>query len=599
MNLVPIKRFSREPTTSDKKYRVGQMALIGRDPSSGAQGDLWYLARFESNGDATWLKLDTPSGDTEKFIPDSGTSPVVPNASNEVIMTGSNGMRVVGGLNTLTFEPDENGYPITPYVVGPVGQAGYQTIQSAIDAATAAGGTNVIWIQPGSYTEDLTITSSITFMSVDGAASITGTHTPPTTGTVTFEGLVLISTTNIIDSNAAGSTTFNINDSFIIIANGYIFNLPNWTGEILMDNCGEGSTNDGVINNASGSSNVKLINVEMGAGSGNTMQLNCGGGFLRFDTCNVNCPVNMVGSGDLIFQNGVKFANTVTIGGSLGGFAIDTQWRTGSAQALVYNTSGNLSISNGEISSTNNPAIGGTGSGTLKLTNISFPDNSVIAGTVNTDFGVTQSGNAYLENISFDEGANLLDADGEVWIGSGAGNPAPATLTAGSGIQITNAANSITIATASGVLVKSGATQSNTASSTTNTFPNDDTIPQITEGEEFITLAYTPDNASNTLEIDFLGYFSRLSSATTITVALFVDSTTDALASVNHEIPTNPIQSVVAIPLRFRVSAGSTSARTYRIRYGGNTSTTYVNQSNNGSNNGDNLYSTLTVREYT
>ena len=47
-------------------------------------------------------------------------------------------------------------FPITPYVVGPAGQADYQTIQDGIDAANAAGG-GVVYVQPGSYTEDLTL----------------------------------------------------------------------------------------------------------------------------------------------------------------------------------------------------------------------------------------------------------------------------------------------------------------------------------------------------------------------------------------------------------------------------------------------------------
>ena len=58
-NIIPIKRFPREPLTTDKKYRVGTFAILGRNPSTGSEGDIWYLARFESNGDATWLQLAT------------------------------------------------------------------------------------------------------------------------------------------------------------------------------------------------------------------------------------------------------------------------------------------------------------------------------------------------------------------------------------------------------------------------------------------------------------------------------------------------------------------------------------------------------------
>jgi len=374
----------RAPTTNDTGYRIGQTWV---DQST---NQIYALATVIA-GSATWSLTGPGASDVDTLTGDTGGA-ISPAAGNINIL-GGDGLTVAGAGSTLTINRDaEGGYPITPYVVGTSGEAGYTTIQSAIDAATAAGGTNVIWVQPGTYTEDLNITSSIAFFSLDGVATIDGIHTPPSSGTIWFDGFVLQSATHILNSAAAGSTTMNINNCFIIITNGYIFNLPNWTGEILMDNCGEASTNDGVINNISGSSDIKLINVEMGAGTGNTMQLNGGGGFLRFDTCNVNCPVNMAGSGQVILQNGVRFGENVTIGGSLTGYAIQTAFRTGASQALTFNSSGNFSISSGEIQSTNDPAIGGTGAGALRLSGVSFDANAAVAGTVTLAGGTTATG---------------------------------------------------------------------------------------------------------------------------------------------------------------------------------------------------------------
>ncbi len=58
-DIIPIKRFPRRPLTTDKKYRIAQVAILGRNPSTGEEGELWYLARFEANGDATWLPFTT------------------------------------------------------------------------------------------------------------------------------------------------------------------------------------------------------------------------------------------------------------------------------------------------------------------------------------------------------------------------------------------------------------------------------------------------------------------------------------------------------------------------------------------------------------
>lgn len=311
------------------------------------------------------------------------------------------------GITSSASSSPAPSFPITPYVVGPVGAGGYQTIQAAIDAQEAAGGGNTVYVQPGSYTEDLVITMSVIIQSIDGAAILTGQHTPPTTGTLTFEGLLLIGAPSIIFSTAAGTATFNINDGFNIVADGYVFDVANWTGEILMDNCGEGSTEDGVINNITGSSNIKLINVEVGSGSTRTMELNCNGGFLRLDTCNVNCPVNMSGNGEVIIQNSVKFANTLTINDSLEGYFVNGSILSGTSPAFVFQSSGEFSISTCSIDTSNTPAIAGTGTGTLNLGGIDFISDDNISASLT--LGQCTSKSVAFETTTIATGLNITD----------------------------------------------------------------------------------------------------------------------------------------------------------------------------------------------
>lgn len=307
-------------------------------------------------------------------------------------------------------------FPITPFVVGTSGQAGYTTIQAAIDAATLAGGSNVIWVQPDTYTEDLTITSSITFMNINEMATINGIHTPPTTGAVSFDGFTLISATHILSSAASGTTSLSINNSLITITNGYVFDVPSWTGDIFMRNCTDSSTNNGIINNVSGGggSDVTLVSSSLGAGSGQILEINGSGDNIDFQSCNINCPVNILGSGNLLFQNGLKFTNTITIGGSFTGFGIDTNFRGGTSQALIFNSSGDFSISNGEIQSTNDPAVGGMGAGTLTLTSIAFPNNANIAATVIVAGGIGSSGtfNTLDQTTGLTISSNDISSDG-------------------------------------------------------------------------------------------------------------------------------------------------------------------------------------------
>jgi hypothetical protein len=113
------------------------------------------------------------------------------------------------------------------------------------------------------------------------------------------------------------------------------------------------------------------------------------------------------------------------------------------------------------------------------------------------------------------------------------------------------------------------------ASSTTATIPYDDTIPQITEGAEFMTVVYTPKYVGSVLEISGL-ISMQLSSNDLITVAIFRDAVVDALAassagyydagSNNDSTPFLAHFVVTAInPITFRVRAGAASALTLTV----------------------------------
>lgn len=141
----------------------------------------------------------------------------------------------------------------------------------------------------------------------------------------------------------------------------------------------------------------------------------------------------------------------------------------------------------------------------------------------------------------------------------------------------------------------SASTSSEISSATT--IPHDDTIPQNTEGVEIVTASITPTSASSNLLIQFDCPVCATSSWDRIAAALFVDSTADALAVTSalagNATPDNPKISLLVV-----ISAGSTSARTYKVRMGASASTVYVNRVESGS-----IFSTLpacylTITEY-
>jgi hypothetical protein len=106
----------------------------------------------------------------------------------------------------------------------------------------------------------------------------------------------------------------------------------------------------------------------------------------------------------------------------------------------------------------------------------------------------------------------------------------------------------------------------------TTTIPVDDTIPQNTEGTEFMTLAITPTNASNKLLIQAVGTFACDTASRQLTMALFQDSTANALTSAgNFEATAGATNTQV---LTHYMTAGTTSSTTFKIRAGVQTSGT-------------------------
>ena len=112
-------------------------------------------------------------------------------------------------------------------------------------------------------------------------------------------------------------------------------------------------------------------------------------------------------------------------------------------------------------------------------------------------------------------------------------------------------------------------TQTGAAATTTVVIPYDDTIPQNTEGAQFMSLAITPTNTNNKLKIEVTFYGAQSGSAGTYpaaVVALFQDSTAGALAA--STIPNVAATRVGSSTFTYYMTAGTTSATTFKVRAG-------------------------------
>lgn len=138
-------------------------------------------------------------------------------------------------------------------------------------------------------------------------------------------------------------------------------------------------------------------------------------------------------------------------------------------------------------------------------------------------------------------------------------------------------------------------TQTGALSTGATILPGDNTIPQITEGNEYMTLAITPTSSANILDIDVRVILGN-SVAAFVTAALFQDATANALSA--QMIYQSAANGVNLLTFRFRMTANTTSATTFRLRGGLHVAgTTTFNGSGGAQYMGGLMASSITITE--
>jgi hypothetical protein len=165
--------------------------------------------------------------------------------------------------------------------------------------------------------------------------------------------------------------------------------------------------------------------------------------------------------------------------------------------------------------------------------------------------------------ISYDASGNPVaiatGSDGQVLTSAGAGQPcAFETLSAGKVLQVVN--------TSTGEVV-----------SGTTTMPNDDTIPQITEGDQYLSLAITPASTSNKLIVIVEWNGSNNTASSQLVGCLFntaiheTNAQAVSYCSLGGNGGTNKVSQ---LSMTYYLAAPSTSASTFLFRVGSHQSST-------------------------
>lgn len=140
-------------------------------------------------------------------------------------------------------------------------------------------------------------------------------------------------------------------------------------------------------------------------------------------------------------------------------------------------------------------------------------------------------------------------------------------------------------------------TQTGAVATGTTVIPPDDTIPQITEGDEYMTLAITPKSASSRLRIDVNWNGGHSAVSKIHIVALFRDAGANALAS---DMESQGVQNgLVNIMFTHNMPSPGTGATTFRVRAGASVAgTTTFNGNAGGRLLGGVMASSITITEY-
>ncbi len=257
----------------------------------------------------------------------------------------------------------------------------------------------------------------------------------------------------------------------------------------------------------------------------------------------------------------VRKTNTYELYGSVGnantGNALPAAVTNGNWTYLgtLANLTGGITALTGDVTAS------GTGSVAATIAN-----NAVTLAKL-----ATQAANTVLANgtASTAVPTALAMAASTVLARSASGNVVNHTLlglNATSGVLAVNGGNS-----AQAPLVDSTAT----FTTITGNIPYDDTPPQSGEGDQLFTHAITPVSATSKIIIEGTLNVAPASSGTNMTAAIFQDSVANALYAMCQYGQSNSHQWI--IPFKYEVVSGSTSARTYKLRLGGDAGNIYVN----------------------
>ena len=255
-----------------------------------------------------------------------------------------------------------------------------------------------------------------------------------------------------------------------------------------------------------------------------------------------------------------------------------------------------------------------TGGGGVVTTADASGNLSLLSGAT-TILAATATGVAVTGTLSATGGVTLTTPLPVASGGTGVATFTDAGVLIGNGtgaVQVTTAGTSGQVLTSNGAgvdptfqatalkFIQEVTTQTGAVSTTATIIPLDDTIPQNTEGAEFMTLAITPTSATNNLRIDvtvFGGGTTSDAAGQVLIAALFQDTTASALAVGTASIAAGGL-GPLGCTYSHIMAAGTTSSTTFKVRAGNNIGTFTFNGRASARLFGGVFVSSIRITEY-
>lgn len=349
-------------------------------------------------------------------------------------------------------------YTSYKYVVTGSEPGPFHTIQSCLDYVQALGETTTILVRPGTYTENLTLYSGINIKGADeGQVDIIGTHTPPAAGSFLIVDANLHSATDIFFSAAAGTASLTVQNCLIDCTLGYIYNLANWTGDLLIDLSEDVSASNAIVVNTA-SAAVTITDSELGSALV-PMQVT---GVTRIFNSRITCPISFALTAIGLVDCGSRINKQVFVINDAEVDIINTIVSSGALTPITHTSSQTLVLNNVILNTSNLVAIDGTGA--VAMGEVVFPNSHGIAGTITFDntsqlqcsqLVANAAATVTAGDVTITNGQLVLGVsggtNGQVPIAATGANPAWATMTSTDGtINIALGANTIDLSAAGG-----------------------------------------------------------------------------------------------------------------------------------------------------